>query len=37
MDIIFIEEDKEYWDLRKMKGLKSDDLYINNGSLGVFK
>jgi len=34
---VLIEDDKEYWDLRKKKGLKSDDLYINYGSLGVFK
>ena len=36
-DTIFIEDDKEYWDLRKKKGLKSDDLYINYGSFEVFK
>jgi len=36
-DTIFIEDDKEYWDLREKKGLKSDNLYINYGSFGVFK
>ena len=33
-EIIFIENDKEYWDLGEKKGLKSGDLYINYGSFG---